>query len=149
MDAKWILWNLAKQCPDFERVAMEALPALDSGIKLPNEFSEMALDAIKSVPDAESVVQNLETAMRLKEQSVMTPSYGVTDLASPELIVAIIVLLGAYCKIEYRNGKWSLQAGYKALNAKKWEPVFSVLAIILGKLGEGLTEASETLTSQK
>ena len=60
-------------------------------------------------------------------------------------MTAVLVLLGVYGGVEYKNGKWSFRAGYKPLNAKALKPLLPLLAAAVGKAGQGLVELSETL----
>ena len=66
-------------------------------------------------------------------------SFGAADILTPELIVAVMVLLSVHFHIKRdEKGKWTFEAGYTPLNTQALKPVLSVMAAVIGEFGEGL-----------
>lgn len=149
-DAKQILWKLAQQSPDFETLSGEYLPLLAPDAELPNTFPVQVVNALRSDPEMDHAIDRAELAVNTGEQAELTRFFGIMDLATPEIVIAVLVLLGAHFKLERsEDGKWSFRAGYNPLDAEMLKPILDTLATVLGKTGEGLSKLSKTLSGQE
>ena len=146
-----ILKTMARMEPKYDMLSAEYGVAENWRGQLPEDFPEQALKLLRENPDtAEQVDQYVSLFNVLYPQYADSmESFGATDILTPELIVAVMVLLSVHFHIKRdKKGKWTFEAGFKPLNAQVLKPVVSVLAAVMGELGEGLVELSETLSGQ-
>ena len=149
-DAKKVLWLLAKRSSDFERLATEYLPLLMSDVELPDTLPGQVLDALRSDPEMALAIDNVNLSVNLGGLAGTAESYSITDLATPELVISVLVLLSMSFKLKYQNGSWSFDFGYKSPNIKVLTQILQILAnAITGKLGKGLAELSESLSDSE
>lgn len=136
-----VLVTLARTEPDYDALAAEyGAAAADLRGPLPADFPEQALRLFRENPETAERVERYEENLSHME------SYGAADILTPQLIVAVLVLLRVHFRIKRdKDGKWTFEAGFKPLDAQALKPVLSVAAAVIGKAGEGLSELSETL----
>ena len=149
-DAKKVLWLLAQRSSDFERLAAEYLPLLMPDAELPDTLPGQVLDTLRSDPEMARAIDNVNLSVNLGELAGKAENYSITDLATPELIIAILVLLSMSFKLKYRNGSWSFDFGYKSPDIKALTQILQILAnAVTDKLGKGLAELSESLSDSE
>ena len=139
-----LLMTLARTEPEYDALSAEyGAAASDLRGQLPADFSEQALNLFRENPDTAARLE------RYEENLSHMQSFGAADILTPELIVAVMVLLSVHFHIKRdKKGKWTFEAGYKPLNAQALKPVLSVMAAVIGEFGEGLVELSEKLGGQ-
>lgn len=150
LDAKKALWLLAQQSSDFELLAAEYLPLLTHDVELPDTLPGQVVDTLLSDPEMARAIYNMDLSVNLSGLAGTTEKYGITDLATPELVIAVLVLLSMSFKLKYQDGSWSFDFGYKSPDIKALSQILQILAnAITGKLGKGLAELSESLSDSE
>ena len=138
-----ILEAMARMEPEYDTLAAEYQNML-SGAVLPVDFPEQALNLFRENPDTAAQID------RYEENLSHMQSYGAADWLSPQIVLSVMVLLSVHFHIRRdKNGKWTFEAGFQPLKAEGLKPVCSVLAAVIGKAGEGLTEIAETMGGQQ
>ena len=138
-----LLVTLSRTEPEYDALAAECGAAAEIRGPLPPDFPEQVLTLFRETH------ASAERVERYEENLSHLESYGAADILTPELIVAVMVLLSVHFHIKReKNGKWTFEAGFQPLNAQALKPVLSVLAAVMGELGEGLAELSEKLGGQ-
>ena len=135
-----LLVKLVRTQPDYDALSAEYGATLPDALPpLPADFPQQTLDLLRTDPEIDRYAENLS---RME-------SYGPEDFLTPEVVLAALVLLSVRFKLKRdKNGKWTFEGSY-APNGDALKPILSVLGAVLGKMGEGLTEASKAMKSDK
>ena len=150
--AAQILEVMARTGPDYDALSEEyGAAAEDLCGELPPDFPEQALNLLRTDPDMAEQIDMYDSLFSISSSphTGYTDLFDAADILTPELIVAVMVLLSVHFHIRRdKKGKWTFEAGYTPLNAQALKPVLSVVAAVIGEFGEGLVELSEKLDGQ-
>ena len=151
--AAQILEVMARTEPDYDALSEEygAVLSEDWRERVSENFPEQALNLFRENPDTAEQIDLYDSLFSISSSphTGSMDSFGAVDILTPELIVAVLVLLSVHFHIKRdKKGKWTFEAGYQPLNAQALKPVLSVVAAVIGEFGEGLVELSEKLGGQ-
>ena len=143
-DAKEILWRAAQQSPHFEESAAVYASMARPDATLPDDFPEQALEALRSYPELEELLDLTELSISAEKGTGQSSFYELSP-GTVELVVAVMALLGTQLDISYKDGVFSFRLRYKPMKVDLLKALIQTLGDALSDAGEALTKLGESL----